>query len=99
MPTTNATNNKAMSHLRVATFLALSWTGALDLAKYSVKRSRMGENDFRDRKANALERRMRLSTGERGTSVASTFSNLNFCAQAITGRHTSWSVSTMMVSM
>src|SRR5258707_6468714 len=55
--------------------------------------------DLREMRATSLERRRDANTGERGTSDASTFSNLNFCAQATIGRQTSWSVITITASI
>lgn len=57
--------------------------------------SRIGIIDFSAASASKRERRSMSKMRDRGASAASTCSNLNFSAQAMTGRHTSRSMSTM----
>ena len=63
-------------------------------AKCKLRNSRAGCTVNREKNGNSLEPRSKSRTGDRGASVDSTCSNLNFSAHAITGRHTSWSITT-----
>src|SRR5579872_6733999 len=60
-----------------------------------ITHSRMGNSAFLRTWDKTCECCSRSSTHERGASVLSTCSNLNFSAQAITGRHTNLSSRTM----
>ena len=69
------------------------------LAKWRFNASRAGRMVTRAASGMIFERRKRSRMGERVGSAASTCSNLNFSAQAIMGRQTNWSISTMIATM
>ncbi len=66
------------------------------LAKWRVSASLAGCTVNRARNGKILELRSRSSTAELGASTDSTCSNLNFSAQAITGRQMIWSIRIMI---
>src|ERR1700758_663161 len=68
---------------------------SLARAKCKSSFSRTGNIHARLKKGRSFELRNKLKIGDRGASPL-TCSSLNFCAHAITGRQTSWSM-TMIV--
>ena len=68
-------------------------------AKRSANASRAGSTTTCVACESNLDRRRKSSTGECGISEASTCSNLNFSLQAMAGRQTSWSRSTITATM
>src|SRR5258708_6660171 len=98
MPAAPAAPSKTRNHLRAAAGAVRSPVATALLAKYRVNDSSIGLIERFAKKASALERRRKFKIEDRGLSADSTFSNLNFSDQAMTGFQTSWSISTITMT-